>query len=63
MAGCKVIPENKLGAGRARKSWVFGVHWDALVAVILLVSAHAYMANRRGRRAREAMGALLSDRF
>jgi hypothetical protein len=42
--------------------WAFGIHWEAFVTGAALVALDAYMAHRRGQRAREAMG-VLSDRF
>ena len=43
--------------------WAFGIHWEAFVAGTALVGLDAYMAHRRGQRAREAFGVLLLDRF
>jgi hypothetical protein len=43
--------------------WAFGIHWEAFATGGLLVALDAYMAHRRGQRAREAMGVLLLDRF
>jgi len=43
--------------------WAFGIHWEAFATGGLLVALDAYMAHRRGQRAREALGVLLLDRF
>ena len=43
--------------------WAFGVHWEAFATGVALVTFDAYMAHRRGQRAREASGVLLLDRF
>jgi hypothetical protein len=43
--------------------WAFGIHWEALVAGAALVGLDAYMAHRRGQRAREILGVSLLDRF
>jgi hypothetical protein len=39
--------------------WAFGIHWEAFATGSLLVALDAYMAHRRGQRAREALGVLL----
>jgi hypothetical protein len=41
--------------------WAFGIHWEAFVAGAALVALDAYIAYRRGQRAR--VGVLLSGRF
>jgi hypothetical protein len=39
--------------------WALGVHWEAFATGAALVALDAYMAHKRGQRAREAMDVLL----
>jgi hypothetical protein len=43
--------------------WAFGIHWQAFATGAALVAVDAYMAHRRGQRAREHGGVLFSDQF
>jgi hypothetical protein len=41
--------------------WAFDIHWEAFVAGAAPVAVNAYMVDRRGQCAREAIGVWWSD--